>query len=226
MKSLVLTVLVLAALFLPGCVSPGATELPSEPEDSVPTTQASAVDSGASGAHQTPATAATESRPSVELPVEILDYKGVRGGKIVCDVDGSKDEVVAMLLDFDHADGKRAWAKTYKDLGTEGEKRLAFWSFEGKSGINPEVVLVFETITRGDAAIIRYRLREPVFGLAAFFGDWRVTPLGRARSRLTMRVYIDSGVLIANATEEDISDGLREDARLIDLWMKERLTKK
>lgn len=170
------------------------------------------------------ATASTEDEAPA-IPVEKLDYKGVRGGKITIDLEGSPEEVLEMLLDFEHADGKRAWAKNYVLLGREGDSTAARWHFEGKAGMNPTCELRFDTVRRERDIVLRYRLTKPDFGLQAFFGDYRMTARDTTppTTRLVERVFIDSGVFIANATDTDIAEGLREDAKLMTEWMTERL---
>ncbi|HGY91761.1 MAG TPA: hypothetical protein ENK43_11375 [Planctomycetes bacterium] len=165
--------------------------------------------------------------PRHPIVYEALEYKGVRGGRITFDTEGRPEEVLAMLLDFEHAKGHRAWAKTYESLpAVEGRPR-ARWNFEGHMGINPSVILEFDIRHEaGDAIVVRYKLVKTAFGLGAFFGDYRIEPIaGARRSRLTERVFIDSGTWLANASKKDVEDGLREDARLIQAWMKERTSR-
>ncbi|MEE9395091.1 MAG: hypothetical protein V3W41_21590, partial [Planctomycetota bacterium] len=65
------------------------------------------------------------------------------------------------------------------------------------------------------------------FGLAAFFGDYlcETIPNDPRLSKLTERVFIDSGLWIANASKEEVEAGLREDARLLVAWAKELRSK-
>ncbi len=69
-----------------------------------------------------------------------------------------------------------------------------------------------------------YAILEPGFGMAAFFGDYRIFPVdGDAeRSILEERIFIDSGLMFANASAEDIEDGLREDADALRAWIRAR----
>jgi hypothetical protein len=201
---------------LAGCTTtPGAVELP--PDD--PSTAADT--RPIPPAPLPPLTPDEEPQPTPR-PVEMLEHEGVRGGKIAFEVDAAKDDVLDMLLDFDRAAGHRAWAKSYSVVSRTPDRVVSHWEFEGKSGVNPAADLVFDVVRRKTDVVVRFKLREPVFGLGAFFGDWRVTPIGASRTRLTMRVYIDSGVWIANATEDDIVSGLREDADLMIAWLAER----
>ena len=157
--------------------------------------------------------------PAEELTVFPLDLEGVRGGRIVFSVDASSEIAVERLLDFDSAEGNRAWAKSYEVLERSPDRVRARWKFEGKLGLNPTCDLDFTLEQREGFTVIRYRQVEPVFGLAAFFGEYQIHPLEGGRSLLSETIYIDSGVAFANATEEDIAAGLREDARLLRKWM-------
>ena len=162
---------------------------------------------------------------SADEEYSALEVEGVRGGRHRFQVDGRVDDVVGMLLDFDHAQGHRAWAREYRTISREAPRITASWSFEGKLGINPEVVLELIERRESGVAVIEFRLIEKAFGLAAFFGDYRVSEdsANPARSWLVQRVFIDSGIWLANATAEDIENGLREDAKLIQEWMTLRL---
>ncbi|MCA9323386.1 MAG: hypothetical protein KDB53_21810 [Planctomycetes bacterium] len=161
-----------------------------------------------------------------EVHYEALALKGVRGGLIRCEIDGRPEDIKAMLLDFAHAAGRRAWARSYEFLREADGSVFARWDFEGKAGINPSVVLEFRERSRDGTMVIRYRLAETAFGLGAFFGDYQATALPETtppRSQFTQRVFIDSGTWLANASQEEIEAGLREDTRLIRAWMRERL---
>ncbi|MEQ8763528.1 MAG: hypothetical protein RL885_06355 [Planctomycetota bacterium] len=164
------------------------------------------------------------SRDVDDLPVLELEHEDIRGGAMWFALDGSPEEVFEALLDFEEAAGHRSWAKEFDVLERVDDRVVARWHFEGKMGINPECVLVFEPVKLGDRRIIRYEQRETSFGLAAFFGDYQIVPVKDRpnRSILGERVFIDSGLFFVNASEEDIADGLREDARRLREWMKER----
>ncbi len=207
----------LIALTLAACTTtPGAEALPDK----------ETTDARISAVAPLPTPADTPRRHP--MVYEALEYKGVRGGRIAFDTEGRPQEVLAMLLDFDHAKGHRAWAKTYESLPAVDGRPRARWNFEGHMGINPSVVLEFDVRREsGDAIVVRYKLVKTAFGLGAFFGDYRIERIkGARRSRLTERVFIDSGTWLANASAKDVEDGLREDARLIQTWMKERTRNK
>lgn len=230
----------LAVLFVfaaVGCTTPGAVELApdqdppesaleSRPAESNPTTSTADPDRKQPVASNTePPPTGPASSPSAEaddVPVKEVEYQGVRGGRTVYTISGTPDEVAAMLVDFDGADGRRAWAKTYRTIKKSADEVVAQWKFEGKAGIDPDCDLVFNVVRRKTDILIRFKLQRTDFGLAAFFGDYRIEPAGDGRSRITARVYIDSGVAIANADAEDISSGLKEDAKLMRAWMIER----
>lgn len=163
------------------------------------------------------------SAPLSEAEVEPLELEGVKGGQLTFEVDGDPEDVLEMLLDFDHAEGNRAWAKHYELLERDGDVVTARWSFQGRMGIDPRTEMELRIERLPDELVVTYRLSKPAFGLAAFFGDYRIRPAAApSASILTERVYIDSGIPIANASRKDIADGLKEDARLIVAWMQER----
>jgi len=197
-----------ALLLLGACHTPGATQL----------------------AHQSrsqggPRDLEQAAGPAQNLPVQPLELRGVRGGVIALTLPGSASEVLAMLLDLDHAAGHRAWARSYRILERSATRVHSEWSFEGRMGINPTVQLELTVQSSQPPLVLNFKLVKPTFGLAAFFGDYRITtlPAEPPRCLLEERVFIDSGIFLANASEQDIRDGLREDARLMRAWMHERL---
>lgn len=159
--------------------------------------------------------------PADELEVTPLDLEGVRGGRIAFTLDGPADQVLEMLLDFEQASGRRIWARTYTLLSSEEGVVTARWKFKGRLGINPTVVLEFRTEERPEAWVVTYEVLEPGFGMAAFFGDYRIFPVSgdAGRSILEERVFIDSGLVFANASAEDLENGLREDADALRAWI-------
>ena len=156
---------------------------------------------------------------------ERLKLKDVRGGKLRWSVPGRRDQVVAALLDFDHSSGNRSWAKTYVYLGEQDGVLRTRWKFDGQAGINPEVILGFRLIQQESEDRVQFRLLKKDYGLAAFFGDFRITedPQQPGFCWLEQRIFIDSGLWIANASYEEIKEGLLEDARLFRAWMERRL---
>ncbi len=164
--------------------------------------------------------------PLAESAFTPLVLDGARGGSLAYDLEGGVEAVGAMLLDYDHADGQRAWAETYRTVGRDGDRERAEWKFRGKLGVAPRVVLDLERErVEGDAIRVRFQLSETAFGLKRFFGDWRVEPVAGVpdRAHVTARVFIDSGLPFVNASHDDVRDGLREDARLMRAWMDRRL---
>lgn len=156
---------------------------------------------------------------------EALALRGVKGGRIRFAVPGTVGDVLRMLLDFEKAAGNRAWARSYRTLSRDEQGVLAQWTFRGKMGIAPTVQLRFRVEHADGGATVRYELKKKAFGIASFFGDYRLRPLPGTppRVELAERVFIDSGIPIANASQEDIEKGLREDARLIRAWMEQRV---
>jgi len=157
------------------------------------------------------------------IPVHAVELKGVRGGCAWFSVPGTVDEVRAMLLDFEHADGHRSWARQYTLLSRTEDEAFARWQFEGKLGVNPTVELRFD-LDPDDPSLIRYQLVKPAFGLAAFFGDYRILPAedDRTKTLVMERIFIASGLPFLTASQQDIEDGIHEDIRLMREWMEER----
>lgn len=188
------------ALVAAGCRSPGATQL------------------GPEGLGFPPPDPRLASAPAEELAVEPLEQDGVRGGRVAFTVDRSPEEVLEMLLDFEGADGHRSWARKFELLERSQAVVRARWTFAGRLGMNPSVVIELTPERHGAATVVTYRVTEPAFGLAAFFGDYWILPLDTGGSIVVERVFIDSGVVFANASARDIAAGLREDARRLREW--------
>lgn len=171
--------------------------------------------------------AETEATPSpaVEGTYRALEHKDVLGGRFSCEMAGDASRLATLLLDFEAMAGHRAWARRFEVLETKGDIQRVRWHFEGKAGVNPAPVLAFQVRRREPSFLARFRIVEEDFGLAAFFGDYLVEPLAEGpdgpRLRFTQRVYIDSGLWIANASAEEIEAGLREDARLLRDWLQQ-----
>jgi hypothetical protein len=168
---------------------------------------------------------AREPAPWPEPLYQALELRGVKGGRIEFLLPGTPEQVHAMLLDFEGAEGHRSWARGYQTLERSPGRVVAEWRFRGKMGINPTVHIAFESKQEGAATTVSYTLVKKAFGIASFFGDYRIEPLPDqpGRTRLSERVFIDSGIPFTNAKPEDIEKGLREDARLMRLWMEQRI---
>ncbi len=164
--------------------------------------------------------------PAEALTVAEIEYEGIRGGRIAAEMPAGTARLRDALLDFEHADGHRSWAPRMTLVSREGNRTVAQWQFEGRMGINPTTEIEFEVDDESPVTIIRFEQRESVFGLGAFFGDYRIRALNGSenRSLLVMRVYIDSGLPFVNASAEDIAAGLREDVRLLRAWLQEQST--
>jgi len=151
-----------------------------------------------------------------------LSQDGLAAGQLTFTVPGSPDAVHDMLLDFDHATGKRPWAREYSVLEREDNRVLALWKFRGKLGVNPTVELEFLTNHDGELTRISYRIAKNAFGLKTFEGALLLLPIEDNRTVVSESVFIDSGLPIANATLDDIKKGLRADAEHMQAWMLER----
>jgi len=211
-----------AALAAPTGVAPKSPAAPAAP--AAPT--ASAAPTAPEAPTAPAATVRPPLRPLSESTFQPLTLKGTRGGKLEYDIDGTPAEVAGMLLDFEGANGVRPWATKYHLLSTTGDTTKAEWQFKGKMGVNPKVVVALVR-TDGAGAIvrIRFKLERKAFGIAAFFGDWKIRPVPgvEGRSHMTARIYIDSGLPFVNASSKDIEDGLRKDAAKMRPWMQRRL---
>lgn len=216
--------LLLAALAAPfGCASPGAVSLPPEDE---PVAVRPDEDETPPGGLETP-----ESAPVLppDAPPEVgfrrISHRGVNGGEARFTLPGAPEDVASMLVDFNHMTGRRPWAVRYTHLSTDGDIHRSEWAFAGKAGMDPVCILRHRVERPEGRIIVRFQLERPDFGLAAFFGDIALDADGRdpGRTRVRQRLFIDSGVLIANASFEDIEAGLRQDALDMDRWMRQRL---
>ena len=227
MKSRLVAGLLVIALLVAGsaCTSlPAVDELPEAGSETRVETLPQEGETAAE-AQAGPGAETVETAPEAELPVKRLRLEDVRGGELDFELPGRPEEVAAALLDFAGASGHRAWAPLIEALPARGETLLSRWHFEGEMGIDPVVVLGFREKVDAESRLIRFKIVERDFGLAAFFGDYRIraSATDAGRSRVRARIFIDSGVTIANASDEEIAAGLREDARMLESWMKERL---
>ncbi len=163
------------------------------------------------------------SQPAEDLPVRALEVQGVRGGEIAAVMDGAPDQVLAMLLDFAHADGHRAWAEHFTLVSEAGDRVVAHWDFRGKMGIHPSLELGFEVTRAAGEIVVEFQQLESAFGLSAFFGDDRIqTVAGRSGCVLIERVFIDSGLPFVGASAADLEEGLRADIRRLREWLRDR----
>lgn len=200
-----LTASALAALFVCACSAPRGGVLPLDVE----TYPAELVEA----AH----------KPASELAVELMEQDGAIGGRIVFGVAGEPEEVLDMLLDFDNADGRRAWSTRHELLSRDGDLATARWHLKGKGGIRPTVRLAFVTERLADRIRLTFDLVERTFGVMELFGDFVIVADERGGSLLAGRVFVASGLPFGGPTVDDIHDGMRVDAELIRDWMHERL---
>jgi hypothetical protein len=249
MRRIFLTIIAVLPLLVAACASePGARSLDeieapsaarapiSEPQvAAAPLTEADArpaapaVATPKVRAEESTATASTAGPSVPRLPAghyEALELKKVKGGRLSLEFPGTPESIGAKLIDFGDTARHRAWAERFEMIEAGADSLKVRWHFEGKAGVNPAPVLEFQVRRRAPDFYCRFRIVEEDFGLAAFFGDYHVVALaddeqGRPRSRFSQRVYIDSGLWIANASAEEIEAGLREDARLLLAWIME-----
>lgn len=162
-------------------------------------------------------------RPASELDVEIVQQDGAVGGRIVFEVEGEPEEVLDMLLDFDHADGNRAWATQHETVSREGDVVTARWHLKGKAGISPVVQLAFVTQRLADKIRVTFDLVERTFAVSQLFGDYVIAEGENGSSLMSGRVFVASGLPFGGPTPDDIRDGMIRDVELIRGWMRERL---
>lgn len=160
----------------------------------------------------------------VDNPVQQLRYaKKVKGGAIVFSVDADPKTIAKTMLDFGKPTARRSWTKETTLLKRVGNTIEAHWKFEGKAGIYPACDLIFErTETELGGVLLRFKQRKRVFAMAAFFGDYRIEPKD-GKSEVTMRVFLDSGLWIANVTDDEIAEALQADGALLQSQLKEIL---
>jgi hypothetical protein len=136
-------------------------------------------------------------------------------------IHGSPDQVLSRLLDFEDMAGHRSWAEEFKVLSRDEDQVVVTWQFRGRLGIKPKIDITFRVEREEEQTLIRYHTSGPTFGLKRFFGEYRVVAADEHTgvTRLTQTVFIDSGLPLLNASEQDIKDGLREDARQLRGWL-------
>ena len=163
----------------------------------------------------------------IENPVQRLRYKKkVKGGAISFSVDANPTVIADAMLDFGKPTARRAWTKETKLLKREDNTVHAHWKFEGKVGIYPKCDLSFErSQTKSGGVLIRFKQLKSGFAMAAFFGDYRIEPKGKG-SEVTMRVFLDSGLWIANVSDDEITEALQADGALLRSQVAEVLGKK
>ncbi len=155
--------------------------------------------------------------PRIENPVRPLRYnKKVKGGAITFLVDASPAVIADAMLEFGKSTARRAWSKETRIIKRDGNSVDAHWKFEGKLGIYPKCDINFKrSRTKKNGVLIRFKQIKPGFAMAAFFGDYRIEPMGDKKSEVTMRVFLDSGLWLANVSDDDITEALQADGALL-----------
>jgi hypothetical protein len=163
--------------------------------------------------------------PRIENPVRPLRYKKkVKGGAITFTVDATPEVIAEIMLDFGKPTARRAWTKKTELIKRDGDSVDTHWMFEGKVGIYPKCDINFtRTATEKNGVLIRFKQIKAGFAMAAFFGDYRIEPKGNGKSEVTMRVFLDSGLWIANVSDADITEALQADGALLQIQVAEVL---
>lgn len=205
-----------------GCISGPPEGQPSEKSPAGPSSaKCPAPTTTGTPAGSIPAAAAAAEPEYRDLP----PLHGAKGGTVTIRLDGTPDQVLAMLLDFDNDVPNRPWRKKNRTLPPEGNVRRSEATFE--EGLFPVVRVLRHTVGReGDSVVVDYEIEKRKLGLVRFDGRYTLTPVedGKA-TQLTETVHIDSGVFIRNATQHEVKEGLLEDARCLWDWMKRRSAK-
>ncbi len=161
-----------------------------------------------------------------ELPIERYEIERVEGSGLSFVLDGTPRDVLAMLLDFEGANGRREWCERYKAVSVGEGTAEAVWYFKRYKIFKPVVTLLyeFEESNGGDRIVIDFHAAAPVPGVAALFGQYQLYALEGEIDETLMRaqVFIDTGLPI-DVDQEDVEEGLRTDAKNLRAWIRERL---
>ena len=163
------------------------------------------------------------------IPTDIsftpLEQDGVMGGRATTTLPGTPAEIYTAITDTEHAAAHRSFARKMEVLSRERENLELALTLKGKLGISPTIHVLYQTTrTEGDITIT-YALTRKAFGIARYFGSYRIQPLpgSPARSRFTSTIFISSGVSLASVDHEEIEAGQRADQIELRAWMRERL---
>lgn len=166
--------------------------------------------------------------PSDQLPVAQLRVEDVKGGGVSFVLDGRPQDVKAMLLDFEGANGQREWCEKYEKVFVGESTAESVWHFKRYKIFKPVVRLLYEfhEEDNGEQVVIEFRAAEPAVGIAALFGQYRLHALEDEVDKTLMhaRVFIDTGFAIG-VSAEDMESGLRTDAQNLRDWILKRLNK-
>ena len=160
------------------------------------------------------------------LPVRFLEVEDVRGGGVSFVLDGTPRDVRDMMLDFEGANGRREWCEKYESVFVSETEAESIWHFKRYKIFKPVVRLLYEIqeIDDGDEIVIEFRAAEPAAGVAALFGQYRMSRLDAEPPTTLMhaRVFIDTGFPIG-VSDDDMESGLRTDAQNLRDWIRARL---
>lgn len=209
------------SVFAVGCVA--------RPEsDEPPDRTASA---GRPAAHR-PAPAEPPAPAADPLPPEPPSYEalpvrdGVRGGRVTFLLPGTPAQVAAMLLDFADDAANRPWRSACRLLSAEGDVHRARGTW-GDGIFKVERTLEHRVERRPDGTPhrITFRVTDPAPGMTVFDGEYVLEPAAGdpAQTRLTESLRLASGIVFRPVSQEEIRDGLLEDAARLRNWMSRRL---
>lgn len=165
-------------------------------------------------------------RPAEELVVIPRIVDDVRGGQIAFALAGTPADVRDMLLDFEGMNEfRKTWCDRYEGLERDERTARAVWHFKRYKLLKPVVTLDYAIEPgAGGSIALRFRAEEPVLGVAALFGDYRLYPLPSEdpETLAVVRVFADTGLPI-QFDPDDLAGGMRDDAAALRAWIVERL---
>jgi hypothetical protein len=166
------------------------------------------------------------------LPAEPPNYEalpvrdGVRGGRVTILLPGTPAQVAAMLLDFADDAANRPWRSACRLLSAEGDVHRARGTWgDGIFKVERTLEHRIERRPDGTPRRITFRVTDPAPGMTVFDGEYVLEPAvgDPAQTRLTESLRIASGIVFRPVSQEEIRDGLLEDAARLRDWMSRRL---
>lgn len=154
-----------------------------------------------------------------------LEEDGVAGGRATTTLPGTPAQILAAILDFEHAAEHRTFARKLEVLSRTADQVEAALTLKGKLGIHPTIHVRYTTTRTGADRSLTYKLTQKAFGIARYFGGYRIEGLPGVppRSRFTSTIFLSSGIPLASIGREEIEAGQRRDQTELRTWMRQRL---
>jgi hypothetical protein len=148
------------------------------------------------------------------------------GGRVTVTVPGTPEQALAMLLDSDADAANRPWRSSCRTLSREGNIHRCEGAF-GDGLLAVRRILRYE-VTRSDGPrggfAVRFRVENPGLGMTRFDGGYSLVADERGTGTvLTESLHIDSGTAFRPVSQDEVRDGLLEDAERMRGWMVRRL---